>query len=308
MALKAFGKINYGDNDRSTGARYSNLEYIKKSLSFYMPNKGPQWCNGQGNPTKSGLVNGLLRLVQKLEARGQGSKSQRKRALTEDEMVKEVEMMRAQPDWTHQVKYPCMAMWQFGLIGRIDDTCHHRIRDPKGHKRFEFALQTKVRWSKNVVDERKCPDQIILGAGDPLWCLQLHLSVYLESMLQQHPNTEYLFTEHTGKKAPDNLKDTWRARLAKVVWQTDEFAVIMVVDEDEDDAGVGTHSRRKFAADFAANCGCLEMEIEIRARWKQQRSGRMVPLLRRLEKVVRGREGGGLPLHRRAHQIRARAE
>ena len=75
MALKAFGKINYGDNDRSTGARYSNLEYIKKSLSFYMPNKGPQWCNGQGNPTKSGLVNGLLRLVQKLEAGGRGRKA-----------------------------------------------------------------------------------------------------------------------------------------------------------------------------------------------------------------------------------------
>ena len=74
-------------------------------------------------------------------------------------------------------------------------------------------MQCKVRWSKNVVDERKCLDQIILGADDPTWCLQLLLSIYLESYIARHPNAKYLFTEHVnidpetgGDKAPTNLK------------------------------------------------------------------------------------------------------
>ncbi len=39
---------------------------------------------------------------------------------------------------------------------------------------------------------------------------------------------------------------------------------------------VGTHSRRKFAADYAANCGNSSEEVEIRARWKRLRSGKIV--------------------------------
>ena len=52
------------------------------------------------------------------------------------------------------------------------------------------------------------------------------------------------------------------------MWDWPEFADIKVVDKDEED-GVGTHSRRKFAAGYAANCGMSDYEIEIQARWKQ---------------------------------------
>ncbi len=169
LAMTAFGKVDYGPGDKSEGARRSALEYRKKSLSYFMPSKR-EWCDGRGNPTRSVLVNKLLSHVGLLQTRGQGSKSCAKRKLTKEEFELEMKLMRAEGDWEHRIKYPTMSIWQFNFIGRIDDTCHHEVSDPKGHKTFPFALQSKVRWSKNVFEEKRCPDQIILGANDPDWC------------------------------------------------------------------------------------------------------------------------------------------
>jgi hypothetical protein len=118
----------------------------------------------------------------------------------------------------------------------------------------------------------------------------IHLAIYYETMLAMHPQAKYMFTEHVEKEAPKRLKGTWRSELKKVVWATPEFADVEEEceddedDEDDDNDGktktkilkVGTHSRRKFAADYAANCGHDENEIEIRARWKQKRGGKQV--------------------------------
>ena len=262
------------------------MEYMKKAVSYFMPYKRVAWCEGRGNPTRSSAVNDLLHHVKQLEARNEGAPSPAKCPLMEAEFLLKMKLMRQQGkekrDWAHFIKYPTMSIWQFNFIGRVDDTGHHKVTDPKGHKRFPFVLQCKVRWSKNVVDKRKCPDQIALGADDPNWCLQLLLSIYMESYLQQFPHAKYLFTEHINidpetkkDKAPNNLKEVWRKRLRKVVWDRPEFADIEVEDEDEE-GGIGTHSRRKFAADYAANCGMSDYEIEIRARWKQLRSGKIV--------------------------------
>ena len=35
-------------------------------------------------------------------------------------------------------------------------------------------------WSKNVLEERDAPDQIILGSADPDFCVLLSLAVHLE--------------------------------------------------------------------------------------------------------------------------------
>ncbi|KAK1737232.1 hypothetical protein QTG54_012099 [Skeletonema marinoi] len=283
MAMKTFGKLDYGPGDQSLGARYHTLGYMKKAVSWFMPNKRPGWCDGRGNPTKSDAVNKIIADVKVKESRKMGAKSRVKRPLTKAEFDLEMKLMREQPDWESQIKFPTMSVWQFNFIGRIDDTCHHELTDPKGHKTFSFALQSKVRWSKNVVDERQCPDQIILGADDPSWCLLLLLGIYLESYLAAHPDPKYLFTEHVNihpvshvDQAPDNIKNKWRQRLKKVVWSRPEFEDVECMDEDENEGGVGTHSRRKFAADYASNCGHSETAIEIRGRWKRLRGGRIV--------------------------------
>ena len=52
--------------------------FSKKSASFFMPNKNTQWCvmNKCGNPTRSTLVNELIKMMKKKEVRKQGKPSQ----------------------------------------------------------------------------------------------------------------------------------------------------------------------------------------------------------------------------------------
>jgi hypothetical protein len=172
LAQKAFNKIDYSieNGDRPVHARSSTLDFLKKAFSFFMPNHDPQWCNNQGNPTKHNMHRKLIDLVKLYEVRGEGADSHTKRALTMAEFYKELEMLRthgiATDDFKFTVKYPAMTLWQYHLIGRVDDVCNFGMSNPKGHDTFAFALKTKVQWSKNVKDEQKCPDQILLGSNE----------------------------------------------------------------------------------------------------------------------------------------------
>lgn len=257
MCNAAFGKDDIAANDRPTHGRSSSLAMMKKCVSHYMPNKGPSWCNGQGNPTKSEAVNSLIRLVKKFEVRGEGKDSQAKRPLRQDEFLKTLELLKRKPDFKHRYRYPTMCLWQYHLIARSDDVCNFKTTDPRGHPQFDFAIKTKVRWSKNVNDERSCPDQILLGAMDPKFCILLTLGLYLEEYLRQHPNARYLFTERDGRNAVKNLRSTFRQRLEKVVWVDEEFDALVDVDDEE---GIGTHSYRKFPTTYA--CGANPDEVD----------------------------------------------
>ena len=84
LARKAFGKIEFSveNGDRPVHARSSTLEFMKKAVSYFMPDNAPHWCNGHGNPTKHNMHRKLLDVVKKCEVRGQGAESKVKRALT----------------------------------------------------------------------------------------------------------------------------------------------------------------------------------------------------------------------------------
>ena len=172
LALKAFKKVNFSveGGDRPTHARSSAIEYQKKAISFFMPDNAPQWCNGQGNPTKHAMHRKLIDLIKKCEVRGEGADPKDKRALTMTEFLKQLEMIRvigtSRQDFNYVVKYPAMMLWQYHLIGRIDDVVHFAMTSPMGYPQYPFALKTKVQWSKNVRDEAACPPQVLLGSGD----------------------------------------------------------------------------------------------------------------------------------------------
>ena len=63
--------------------------FVKKALSYFMPNNGKQWCNetATGNPTKSDAVNRMIARVKLAECRGKGKKSNAKRDLKRKEFV-----------------------------------------------------------------------------------------------------------------------------------------------------------------------------------------------------------------------------
>ena len=75
--MKVFLKRNPGPDDNPLGGCSSSLMYYKKALSYFMPNRLMAWneLTSQGNPTKSVLLNGLIKAVKK-EVRKQGKPSQ----------------------------------------------------------------------------------------------------------------------------------------------------------------------------------------------------------------------------------------
>ncbi|KAI2506250.1 hypothetical protein MHU86_8185 [Fragilaria crotonensis] len=270
MCMKAFGKTAIVSTDRPLRCRGNTLAQMKKCSSHYFPNKLSQWMDGKGNPTKSQCVNEVISLVYKFEVRQEGSDSQCKRPLRQDEFYMTLALLKAsrKNDFAHKWLYPMISLWQYHLIGRVDDCCNFKVRDPRGHPNFDFAIKTKVRWSKNVHEERKCPDQILLASMDTRTCVVYNLAIYLEEFLSQHPRAILLFTEQApGPNAVKNLICRYRSRIQKEVWLHEDFK--RLADEDDED-GVGTHSYRKFPSTYARSNGCSPDEIEIRGRWKQQ--------------------------------------
>jgi hypothetical protein len=270
MCMKAYGKSVITSTDRPKLVRGNTLAQMKKCSSHYFPNKLQQWIDGKGNPTRSQCVNELIAGTYKFEVRQEGADSRSKRPLRQNEFYMTLELFKgsSRNDFAHSRLYPMICLWQYHLIGRIDDCCNFKLRDPRGHPSFDFALKTKVRWSKNVHEERKCPDQILLGSMDTQTCVIYHLAIYLEEFLGRYPDAVLLFTEQEANaKSVKNLIARYRNRIRIEVWSHESFK--RLADED-DEEGVGTHSYRKFPSTYARSCGCTPDEIEIRGRWKEQ--------------------------------------
>ena len=74
MANQVYGKPNPSDDDKPLNGRSSTLEYMKKAISFFMPNKLAGWNveTRSGNPTRSVEINELIKTVKKKEVRKEG--------------------------------------------------------------------------------------------------------------------------------------------------------------------------------------------------------------------------------------------
>lgn len=212
--------------DRPTHGRSGSLRCAKRPLSFFMPHRTVPWCQRKGNPTESALVNDMIKEAKKFKVRGEGAPSHAKRPLKQDEFRKTIDLFRAQPDFKHKRKCPMMAVWQCNLIERVDDVANFKVNDPRGHGDCDFALKTKVRWSKNIMEERQCLPQISLGAMDPVFCVILNLAIHLEECLSINPDAVHLFVEVTGENCIKNLIATCQNRLEAVVWKHPEFKAL----------------------------------------------------------------------------------
>ena len=83
MCFKVYGVPDPGDGDNPMEGRSSSLEYYKKAISYFMPNKLIAWDAQleRGNPTRSVEVNELIKLVKKKEVRKQGKQSAARRPM-----------------------------------------------------------------------------------------------------------------------------------------------------------------------------------------------------------------------------------
>jgi hypothetical protein len=267
MCLKTFGLEDPGPDDRPQNWRANTLEVAKKAISWYMPNRIAAWdcINNSGNPTKSREVNDLIKFIKKAEVRRIGKASSTKRALTQEEFRLILTIFFERGDFQFRYRYCAMLKYQYHLIARCDDLANFRTLDLHGHYNPEyaqFALQTKVHWSKNVLEERDCPEQIFLGSYDHDYCLLLSLSMYLELYLFFNPNCVYLFGEgEESDRTVNKIKNNFSSCIRK-----------FFLDHINGSASVlGTHSFRKYAATWARNNGCSEEEVNGRGRWKKTR-------------------------------------
>ena len=199
LCVMAFGNPDPDENDPLTNGRSASLEMAKKCVSWYMPNRLATWdcITLRGNPTRSTEVNDLIKRVRKAEVRGIGKASQSRRPLTIPEFRKTGKMIGSSIDPPNKYRWSAMIKVSWNLIMRSDDVANHKLEDLQTHPSFRrIALQTKVRWSKNVMEERECPPQILLGAMDPEFCVLLALGIWLELFLINAPdNRLFLFSQ-----------------------------------------------------------------------------------------------------------------
>ena len=262
MNTIAYGTANPGPDNKPTLARHSGLEQAKKAVSFFMPHRDSPW-NVQaefGNPTRATPVNNVIKAVKRSQVCKEGKASQAKRDMKRAEYRKTLRLMEAKPDFAFKVKYPTMMKFQFHIIGRADNICNLETCNLRSHDTFQdFALQTKVSWSKNVMEERDCPDQILLGAQDTDFCVLLALACYLESKLTSGlGNACFLFGNCDDDKEPNRINSTYRCIL-KMVWNDEEFKALLAQVQ----GGVGSHSLQKFPATWAAEHAFGDPKVEI---------------------------------------------
>ena len=90
MEELAYDDIQEGcnaDDLHSPKARSNTIEYNKKAVSWYMPNRLQAWNSDaqNGNPTRSVQVNDIIKDLKKQECRGTGVASQATRPIEECE-------------------------------------------------------------------------------------------------------------------------------------------------------------------------------------------------------------------------------
>jgi Transcriptional activator of glycolytic enzymes len=195
-------------------------------------------------------------------------------------------MLERETDFHRRHKVPCMAKFQFHIIGRADDVSHIETADLREHEIFsDFCLQTKVSWSKNVLEERDCPEQILIGANDTDFCVLLALACYLETRFSSEceagsDDARFLFGEYEDEDEPIRTNERYRNTLKKV-WLEPEFQQLLALIR----GATGSHSLRKFASTWPAEHGVSQQDIEIRGRWKGKKNGRTVNLYISVEQL-----------------------
>ena len=272
----AYGTETPGPNDHPNQMRSSSLGMVKKSISHFMPNQ-QHWVvdHNVGNPTKSVAVNIVIKAVKLAEVRRLGRPSNAKRDMKRAEFKKTLRLLedhRGLGDFDTASKFPTMMKLQFHIIGRTDDLTNIETADLKSHSQFpDTALQMKVNWSKNVLDERDCPDQLILGAMDDDFCCLVALGCYLESKLGGNVGNKFLFCEQDHDMEPQRLNNRYY-RILKAVWRNPDFQELL----QRTRGNVGTHSLRKFPSTWCAEHGATTADIEVRGRWKGTNGTRVV--------------------------------
>ena len=269
FCLKVYGNPNPDFDANPTLGRSSSLQYYKKSLSFFMPNKLMHWNEladpPSGNPTKSVEVNDIIKRVKKKEVRKQGKSSQARSAFEEHEFEKLISVVEKLSDVEKRLFLSGLLRFQYNMIARIDDSAKLQLGNLTSSCQYSsFTILAKLCWSKNVNEERDAPNQFLFGAMPPSYCVLLGLSTWLEYWISlgHGRDTPFAFGIK-GINNPENIKNR-ASSLLKSILDDKDMDIIM-------EGKRGSHSIRKFATTRARRNDCSIDEIDYRGRWKSRR-------------------------------------
>ena len=95
---------------------------------------------------------------------------QAQHALTLPEFCSLVGMAPNSDTFNLHIRIPCILKFQVHLIARVDDAAHVLMSELRAHGSFDYTLQVCLRWTKNCLEERDAPEQIILCSSDQDSC------------------------------------------------------------------------------------------------------------------------------------------
>jgi len=273
---RAYGTPTPTDDDRPTECRSNSLQYWKKAISYFMPNRNHQWdeVTNRGNPTKSQALIDMMKRVACFETRRQGAPSRARRPLREPEFRAIIGELHKRDDIIGKYGVPALLCFQFHMIGRIDDCSKFLRQNFYFHDNHpDKSLKARLAWSKNVYEERDAPWQHVFGCMDPTFCVFVNLGLFLEVFhasvadARDRPFVFAFTSEPDLDKAADIVKrkvyDVLRPILA-LIGLDQELAVAVIND-------LGSHSVRKFASTWARSNGVSKDDKDHRGRWRHKR-------------------------------------
>ena len=253
--------------------RTSTVEYMKKAISFYMPNRLMQWneLSLVGNPTKCTEIGDFIRVLKTKETRGQGRPSCARASVSASEFENMHTILRNEgKDIRSKYGYRAFLNIQNHFIARLDDTAKMFSENIKTSVDFDFILKAKLNWGKNVREERDCPFQFLMASSDHRFCCHLTLAVWLEVYLTERSTqgelTPYIFQFSDNTSISDGATQSKKIvanYLRDHVFSNEVFA--------GNKKNRGSHSIRKFSSTATRRNGISKDFKDLRGRWKSKK-------------------------------------
>ena len=142
------------------------------------------------------------------------------------------------------------------MIAILDGVEHFKCEDLTAYIEFPYTLKSKMRWSKNVLEKRESPDQIIIGSMDSNVCVILALAHLEHGVILNNQDSNPMLFGVSKRRI--------RALFEEITTQQD-FAL------SQSSNPIGTHTIRKLPTIYARRNGCSKDDVDARGRWKSNK-------------------------------------
>jgi hypothetical protein len=143
-------------------------------------------------------VNELIKGVTKHETRGEGSKSKARHGFKKEEFLEVLRLSNSNTDVDVKLGIPALFKFSLSMIARLNDSFRLKKTNLKLSSR-NSTITAKLSWSKNVREERDCPNQILLGADNSRYCVLLGLGLHIKTSIRKHGEHGSVF--HFGRNS-----------------------------------------------------------------------------------------------------------